>query len=233
MNDAATSARRVPIVVRVLLVPAVTVGLIALAILFARNVMPGSERVKIALIVALLLLVGLALGRLVKSRAELRWPMRVATIGAGVLVLAWYGESLRGEDVQEQLIDVPPAAASAPRDSGNAPSAPGPRLLARGRFAELEHQGSGTAEIVRDGDDTVLQLRDFNTDAGPDLRLYLSTGHDGSDFVDLGGLKGNSGDQQYNVPRDADLDRFDTVLVSCRAFSVGFTSAELRRERPT
>ena len=233
MSDASRSARPIPIVARVLLVPVITAGLIALAILFAQNVMPGSERVKVALIVGLLLLVGLALGRLVKSRAELRWPMRVATVGAGVVVLAWYGYSLRGEDVEEQLIDVPPAAASAPRDSRDAPSASGPRLLARGRFVELEHSGSGSAEIVREGGRTVLQLRDFETDAGPDLRLYLSTDDDGSDFVDLGGLKGNSGNQQYDVPRDTALARFDTVLVWCRAFSVGFTSAELRREGPS
>jgi hypothetical protein len=49
------------------------------------------------------------------------------------------------------------------------------------------------------------------------------------DHVDLGGLKGNRGDQQYTVPADVDLPRYRTVVIWCRAFSVLFARAPLAR----
>ena len=60
--------------------------------------------------------------------------------------------------------------------------------------------------------------------------LQLSLGgrrRDGGDFVDLGALKGNKGNQQYEIGADGGLDRFDTVVIWCRAFSVGFAAATL------
>jgi hypothetical protein len=227
-------------VLRVALAVGVLVALLALALLLGQ-VVPGGERTKIAIIVGVLVVVGLVLGKLVKSRADLRWPMRIATVGAGVLILGWYGLSLRGEEVQEELVEVPAAMAAeepAPAAGGSSggrdeaterrPRPSGPQLLGMGRFRALDHPGSGRAEVVRTGGRTIVQLRDFETDAGPDLRLYLSTDDGASDFVDLGELKGNSGNQRYTVPRGTDVDRFDTVLVWCRAFSVGFTAATLR-----
>jgi hypothetical protein len=76
---------------------------------------------------------------------------------------------------------------------------------------------------------TVLTLTEFETSPGPDLRVYLASGgpEDLGDVVDLGGLKGNKGDQQYELPRAVDLERHRTVVVWCRAFSVAFGSARL------
>jgi hypothetical protein len=229
----APSRTPVPLAARLALVPLVAGALILLAILLVGQVLPGSEEVKIALTVTVLLGAGLVLGKLVKPRAELRWPRRIATVGAGVLVLGWYANSLRGEDVQERLVTAaPPVTASSTggTEAARRSERPaGPTLLGRGRFRDIEHNGSGGAELVRDGRRTVLQLRDFETDGGPDLRVYLSSDDGADDYVDLGGLKGTSGNQRYDVPRDADLDRLDTVLVWCRAFSVPFTAATLKQ----
>ncbi len=78
-----------------------------------------------------------------------------------------------------------------------------------------------------------LTLSDFETDPGPDLRVYVTTSDpangDLGDFRDLGALKGNVGNQQYDLSRGVDLKRYSTVVVWCRAFSVAFTSAPLRR----
>src|SRR3954452_25024136 len=45
--------------------------------------------------------------------------------------------------------------------------------------------------------------------------------------VDLGALKGNQGDQQYNIPGRVDLERYSTAVIWCRAFSVLFARAPL------
>jgi hypothetical protein len=78
----------------------------------------------------------------------------------------------------------------------------------------------------------LLTLTNFEVDNGPDLRVYLVAGaardeSEVEDFEDLGALKGNKGNQQYELPRGIDLDRYTTVVVWCRAFSVNFARAPL------
>jgi hypothetical protein len=105
--------------------------------------------------------------------------------------------------------------------------------LGEGGFRGLAHPTTGTAtaiELAEGG--RVLTLTDFETDNGPDLLVYLVEGDvnsngDGDGFVDLGALKGNIGDQQYAIPDSVDLDRYSSVVIWCRAFSVGFGVAEL------
>jgi hypothetical protein len=46
-------------------------------------------------------------------------------------------------------------------------------------------------------------------------------------FHDLGRLKGNEGNQNYNVPSEADPEKYRVVVIWCRAFSVPFGYAEL------
>ena len=99
-----------------------------------------------------------------------------------------------------------------------------------GAFSSLAHETTGTA-IVKELPDgsRVLRLEDFETSNGPDVRVYLSTGEPyGKDFVDLGGLKGNVGNQNYTIPSGTDLDRYDTAVIWCRRFTVAFGAAELR-----
>jgi hypothetical protein len=58
-------------------------------------------------------------------------------------------------------------------------------------------------------------------------RGSVSTDKSSSDFVNLGKLKANMGNQNYEIPQGTDLERYDTVLIWCKAFSVLFGSAEL------
>lgn len=79
-----------------------------------------------------------------------------------------------------------------------------------------------------------LRFEDFETDNGPDLNVYLTTadadddeGLFDDDFVDLGNLKGNIGSQNYELPPDVDLERYDTVVIWCVRFAVAFGAADL------
>ena len=73
----------------------------------------------------------------------------------------------------------------------------------------MAHETRGTA-TVHDlgGGRRVLRLTDFATSNGPDVRVYLVAAPDAADnetvtkagFVELGKLKGNEGDQNYESP---------------------------------
>lgn len=90
------------------------------------------------------------------------------------------------------------------------------------------HKAEGIAKVVNltDGK-TFLRLENLKTTNGPDLYVYLSTDKGVSDFVNLGRLKGNNGNQNYEIPAGTDLAKYDTVLVWCKAFSTLFGSAKL------
>ena len=102
--------------------------------------------------------------------------------------------------------------------------------VVQGEFIGRAHPTVGIAKVITDGDRRFLRLENFETDNGPDLNVYLATGPpDGSpgDFVDLGDLKGNIGDQNYEIPADVDLERHATVFIWCVRFSVAFGAAPL------
>ena len=94
------------------------------------------------------------------------------------------------------------------------------------------HNAEGLAKVIvlDEGNRSILRLENFRATNGPDLYVYLSTDKSASDFVSLGRLKGNIGNQNYEIPEGTELSKYDTVLIWCRAFSVLFGSAELKAE---
>ena len=89
------------------------------------------------------------------------------------------------------------------------------------------HSAQGTAKVLQLDDVTFLRLEDFKATNGPDLHVYLATDEKATDYVDLGSLKANIGNQNYQIPEGTDLAKYDTVLVWCKQFSVLFGHAEL------
>jgi Electron transfer DM13 len=174
-------------------------------------------------------LASLAIGR--------RWrPVRVPVIGAYVVTVALVGlylgrSMLLDDEVNENVVTVSPAS---PQAGGGQAQRSRNVLLARAGFESVAHSASGTASAIRLAQGgNVLTLTDFEVDNGPDLRVYLVAGpardeSEVDDFEDLGALKGNKGNQQYDIPRGLDLDRYSTVVIWCRAFSVNFARAPLR-----
>ena len=100
-----------------------------------------------------------------------------------------------------------------------------------GNFVEAGdgfHKAEGIVKVINLADGrTFLRLENLKTTNGPDLYVYLSVGKDASDIVNLGRLKGNIGNQNYEIPAGADLSKYDTVLIWCKAFSTLFGSAKL------
>ncbi len=100
----------------------------------------------------------------------------------------------------------------------------------RGVFEGDAHPTAGDAIVLGNGTgQRFLRLENFETSNGPDVNVYLvnrSTG-DVSDYIDLGDLKGNIGDQNYEIPAGVDLDVYDDVVIWCVRFGVGFGDAQL------
>ena len=90
------------------------------------------------------------------------------------------------------------------------------------------HDAQGDVFIIESDDGSrFLRFENFKATNGPDLFVYLATDETAEDFVNLGMLKGNIGNQNYMIPPGADLSNHDTVLIWCKQFSVLFGSAKL------
>ena len=111
-----------------------------------------------------------------------------------------------------------------------------PVTLVEGQFHDVAHKGVGTAAIHQLSDGKrVLRFTNFETSNGPDVRVYLVAAQDAKDndtvtkagFLELGSLKGNIGDQNYDLPADTDLGKYKAVTIWCRRFGVNFATAPL------
>lgn len=114
-----------------------------------------------------------------------------------------------------------------------------PVLVSTGSFVSHEHETIGTASIYRLPDGThQLAIAGLETTSGPDVHVWLSAGpvvegRDGwftaaeHEHLDLGGIKGNRGDQVYPLPEGTDPSQWPTVDLWCVAFGVSFGAAAL------
>ena len=113
-----------------------------------------------------------------------------------------------------------------------------PVTLSAGMFHSIAHETKGTATVYQlpDGKRT-LRLTEFQTSNGPDVQVYLVAADDAGDsetvtragFINIGALKGNIGDQNYELPADLDLAKYRAVSVWCRRFGVNFGTAPLKK----
>ncbi|MGI0082571.1 MAG: DM13 domain-containing protein, partial [Nitrosopumilaceae archaeon] len=79
------------------------------------------------------------------------------------------------------------------------------------------HNAEGVTKIVSLEDGSyILRLENFKSTNGPDLYVYLSTDTSASDYVSLGRLKANNGNQNYEIPEGTDLSKYDTILIWCK-----------------
>ena len=138
----------------------------------------------------------------------------LAVLGIGVLIVLWALFRPEKLFVNQKVNEGLPvgSATTAATASSMAPMA-----LLTGQFHKGAHDTSGMAGIFQlDDGKRVLRLTNFKTSNGPDVHVYLVAANDAADsetvkkagFLDLGSLKGNEGDQNYDVPKDADLAKY-------------------------
>jgi hypothetical protein len=154
-------------------------------------------------------------------------------IGTGVAValgLAWYAFRPELLFVNETVSESLPGVAQAQ----SAPASP--RAIAEGKFHGVAHETQGTATIFQLPEGKrVLRFTNFQTSNGPDVRVFLVAAADSSDndtvknagYIEVGKLKGNVGEQNYDVPAGIDLNKYRSVTIWCNRFSVNFATAPL------
>ncbi|BCB81523.1 DM13 domain-containing protein [Phytohabitans flavus] len=167
----------------------------------------------------------------------------VLAVGA-VFGLYWFQpwKLVTDQEVDEALSSVPAVAPTESQSTGSQSAAPdGPTVVRQGTFITHEHQTTGTARIIRNADGSHrLELVALDTSNGPDLRVWLSDQpvkegtagwrvFDDGQWVELGRLKGNKGDQAYAIPAGTDLDRLGSVSIWCKRFAVSFGASTLVR----
>jgi hypothetical protein len=110
-------------------------------------------------------------------------------------------------------------------------------VLKKGVFRDADsfHQGSGDATLynLQDGG-RILRLEEFSVTNGPDLRVLLVKNGDPTKrddvqdgYIELGKLKGNMGNQNYEIPDDVDVSEYESVVIYCKPFHVIFSVASL------
>jgi len=153
----------------------------------------------------------------------------LAAIGLPILVSAWWAFRPEKLWINQKVNDPAPFVSSTD-----------PQPLYTGRLEGKAHQTSGRATIYRtsDGGQT-LRLTDFTTSNGPDVHVVLVQADDANltkeivtdqlDRVELGQLKGNQGDQNYDLPAFIDLQKYNAAVIYCEWFHAIFGVARLEK----
>ncbi len=151
----------------------------------------------------------------------------VVAIGLPVLVAAWWAFRPEKLWINEKVNEAAPFASTLD-----------PQPLYTGRLEGKAHQTSGRATIYKSPDGKpYLRLTDFTTSNGPDVHVLLARSDDQGlqqeivkgnlDSVELGMLKGNQGDQNYDLPSTVDLTKYNAVVIYCERFHAIFGVAKL------
>lgn len=173
-------------------------------------------------------------------------------LGAALLFKPWllFIDQRVDDAIPDVVATTSASSAMAPEQSGKMEktdamdsgknAANGPALIAQGAFISHEHSTTGTASIVKDSatGKSQLVLSDLNTSNGPDVHVWLSKapvieGQAGwfvageHEHVDLGQIKGNVGNQVYDLPSNINVDDWTSVVLWCDDFNVSFGAAAL------
>jgi hypothetical protein len=153
----------------------------------------------------------------------------LVALGLPILVAAWWAFRPEKLWINEKVSEPAPFASN---------SDPQPRYT--GLLEGKAHQTSGRATIYKTSDGKqYLRLTDFTTSNGPDVHVLLGRGDDENlkeeivkgqlDGVELGSLKGNQGDQNYDLPTSVELQKYNAVVIYCERFHAVFGVARLEQ----
>jgi Electron transfer DM13 len=159
-------------------------------------------------------------GQLGSWLTKRKWIL--AAVGVPILIAGWWAFRPEKLWINQKVSESAPFASNSD-----------PQPLYTGRVEGKAHQTSGRATIYKTPDGKqYLRLTDFETSNGPDVHVVLARSDDKSltqevvtgqlDSVELGSLKGNQGDQNYDLTAAVDLQKYNAVVIYCEQFHAVF-----------
>jgi hypothetical protein len=148
------------------------------------------------------------------------WVLVIIILGVGVYYGRYFVVDTEVNEAAPEIVNQPQATTFTPK---------------QGIFGEVDriHKGSGKATLLETNEGKVIRFEDFQVTNGPDLYVWLTKNPNPTtdieslgEYIDLGRLKGNVGNQNYNVSQN--IEGYDTVVVWCKQFSQLFTYANLK-----
>lgn len=213
-------------------------AIVAIGVWVTGGVLTNDETVAMGLTGLWLLLAGGIAMFVAWRRRALAAPVLIGYAVAAVGIGGFLAYTSTVDQVVDEDVVVAASESTEPEGGDGATESPdgtsgaaANQLLAKGAFVADSHPTEGTASVIETADGVVVTLTDFVTDPGPDLKVYLvPKAVDVEDGVNLGSLKGNKGDQQYDVPESFDTKGLagGSVVIWCRAFTVAFGTSVLR-----
>jgi hypothetical protein len=153
----------------------------------------------------------------------------LAAVGVPILIAGWWAFRPEKLWINQKVSESAPFSSSTD-----------PQPLYTGRLEGKAHKTSGRATIYNAPDGKqYLRLTDFETSNGPDVHVVLARSDDKSltqevvtgqlDRVDLGSLKRNQGDQDYDLTASVDLQKYNAVVIYCERFHAVFGVGRLEQ----
>lgn len=146
-------------------------------------------------------------------------------------------EDMTREQVMEIERDIVEKMSERPDEVVNEEMMKEPEILYSGMFRDGDnfHKGEGDAGIYELPDGSkILRLENFSVTNGPALYVLLAEDQnpeDSSDvqdgYIELAKLKGNKGDQNYEMDKNIDLSNYKSIVIYCKPFHVVFSVASL------
>jgi Electron transfer DM13 len=141
----------------------------------------------------------------------------VAAVSLPILVGLWWAFRPEKLWINEKVSE------AAPFDTSGEP-----QPVLTGRFEAKAQQTSGRATIYKKaGGEEYLRLSDFTAPNAPDAHVMLGRNESDLDRVDLGLLKSNQGDQNYDLPAATDLNKYSAVVIYSEQSHAVFGVAKL------
>jgi len=128
---------------------------------------------------------------------------------------------------------------SVPQAERAMPEMAGPVVVAAGEFTRLDaiRWAQGEVTIFEDPDGSkILRFERFSVVNGPELRVKLSASAEPQTIadvrlddqdIDLGNLQGTSGEQNYEIPANLDLEPYQSIVIVSEELGVIYSIAPI------
>ncbi len=137
-----------------------------------------------------------------------------------LIAVIWFSIACEKEEEKKPIIEIP--STGVPTQAQN--------LLAKGVFQSNVHTTSGEAKIYQDSSrNRLLLLKNFRTDSGPDLHIYMAEDLALTNFIEVTDMVNINGTYSVALPDEINLSKHKYVIIWCKRFAVLFGNAELKQ----